>query len=148
MPPNTDRGDQTNALKRPSWKQCPNVSTIPLRQWGFWQCLPFSWTTRRGKHCRHPIAVMGVVDIYVRAETDNCAKSKIIMVYSSHLGQESWNLYYAVRNYKSAVVCFQFLFNFPGLQMMATVHFHLTLEMPLILCAYQLLPDSKLTQVN
>ena len=21
----------------------------------FWQCLPFSWTTLRGKHCRHPI---------------------------------------------------------------------------------------------
>jgi hypothetical protein len=36
-----------------------NVSTTPLRQWGFRQCLPFSWTTLRGKHCRHPIAVMG-----------------------------------------------------------------------------------------
>ena len=32
--------------------QCPNVSTTPLRQWGFRQCLPFSWTTLRGKHCR------------------------------------------------------------------------------------------------
>ena len=21
------------------------VSTTPLRQWGFWQCLPFNWTT-------------------------------------------------------------------------------------------------------
>ena len=42
--------------------QCPNVSTTPLRQWGFWQCLPFSCSTLRGKHCRHPIAVMGVVD--------------------------------------------------------------------------------------
>ena len=42
----------------------PNVSTTPLRQWGFRQCLPFSWTTRRGKHCRHPIAVMGVVDTF------------------------------------------------------------------------------------
>ena len=39
-----------------------NVSTTPLRQWGFWQCLPFSWTTLGGKHCRHPIAIMGVVD--------------------------------------------------------------------------------------
>ena len=27
------------------------------------QCLPFSWTTLRGKYCRHPIAVMGVVDM-------------------------------------------------------------------------------------
>ena len=41
---------------------CSNVSTTPLRQWGFRQCLSFSWTTLRGKHCRHPIAVMGVVD--------------------------------------------------------------------------------------
>ena len=36
----------------------PNVSTTPLRQWGFQQCLPFSWTTLRGKHCWHPIAIM------------------------------------------------------------------------------------------
>ena len=43
---------------------CLNVSTTPLRQWGFRQCLPFSWTTLRGKHCRHPIAVMGVVDMF------------------------------------------------------------------------------------
>ena len=44
-----------------------NVSTTPfrqLRQWGFRQCLPFSWTTLRGKHCRYPIAVMGVVDTF------------------------------------------------------------------------------------
>ena len=26
--------------------------------------LPFSWTTLRGKHCRHTIAVMGVVDTF------------------------------------------------------------------------------------
>ena len=43
---------------------CPNVPTIPLQQWGFRQCFPFSWTTLRGKHCRHPIAVMGVVDTF------------------------------------------------------------------------------------
>ena len=35
----------------------PNISTTLLRQ-----CLPFSWTTLRGKHCQHPIAVMGVVE--------------------------------------------------------------------------------------
>ena len=35
----------------------PNVSTTPLQQWGFGQCLPFSWTTLRGKHCWDPIAV-------------------------------------------------------------------------------------------
>ena len=45
-------------------RYCPNVSTTPLQKWGFWQCLPFSWATLRGKHCRHPIAVMGVVDTF------------------------------------------------------------------------------------
>ena len=43
---------------------CRNVSTTPLRQWGFRQCLPFCWTTLRDKHCWHPIAVMGVVDTF------------------------------------------------------------------------------------
>ena len=45
-------------------RQRLNVSTTPLRQWGFLQCLPFSWTTLRDKHCRHPIAIMGVVDTF------------------------------------------------------------------------------------
>ena len=36
----------------------------PLRQWVFWQLFPFSWTTLRGKDCRHPIAVMEVVDTF------------------------------------------------------------------------------------
>ena len=45
-------------------KPCPSVSTTPLRQWGFRQCFPFSLTTLRGKHCRHPIALMGVVDTF------------------------------------------------------------------------------------
>ena len=45
-------------------KLCPNIPTTPLRQWGFRQCLPFSWTTPRDKLCRHPIAVMGVVDTF------------------------------------------------------------------------------------
>ena len=35
----------------------------PHYGWGFRQCLPFSWTTLTGKHCRHPIAVLGVVDM-------------------------------------------------------------------------------------
>ena len=47
-----------------------NVSTTPLQQWGFRQCLPFSWTTLRGKHCRHPIAIMGVVDMFKPAFQD------------------------------------------------------------------------------
>ena len=41
-----------------------SVSTTPLRQWGFRQCLPFSGTTLRGKHWWPPIAVMGVVDTF------------------------------------------------------------------------------------
>ena len=49
---------------------CLNVSTTPLRQWGFRQCLPFSWTTLRGKHCRHPIALMGVVDTFELGTSD------------------------------------------------------------------------------
>ena len=36
----------------------------PITAMGFWQCLPFSWTTLRVKHCRHPIAVMEVVDTF------------------------------------------------------------------------------------
>ena len=36
----------------------------PIMARGFQQCLPFSWTTLRCKHCRHPIAVMGVVDTF------------------------------------------------------------------------------------
>ena len=42
-------------------KHCPNVSITPLRQWGFWQCLPFSWAILKDKHCWHPIAIIGVV---------------------------------------------------------------------------------------
>ena len=36
----------------------------PITAIGFWQCLPFSWTTLRCKHCRQSIAVMGVVDTF------------------------------------------------------------------------------------
>ena len=43
-----------------------NLSTTPLWQWGFQQCLPFSWTKLRDKHCQHPIAVMGVVVMFKR----------------------------------------------------------------------------------
>ena len=44
--------------------QAQNISTVHLRQWGFQQYLPFSWATLRGKHFRHPIAIMGVVDTF------------------------------------------------------------------------------------
>ena len=45
-------------------KLSSNISTTPLRQWDFQQCLPFSWTALRGKHCWYPIAVMGDVDTF------------------------------------------------------------------------------------
>ena len=45
------------------------VPTTPLRQWGFRRCLPFSWTTLRGKHCRQPITLMGVVDTFRNRRT-------------------------------------------------------------------------------
>ena len=51
-----------NLRKTSFRREGPNLSTTPLRQWGFRQCLPFNWTTLRSKHCRHPTAVTGVVD--------------------------------------------------------------------------------------
>ena len=42
-----------------------------LREWNFRQCLLFSWTTLRGKHYQHPIAVMEVVDMFMQ-ELVNC----------------------------------------------------------------------------
>ena len=59
----------------------PNVSTTPLRQLGFRQCLPFSWTTLRGKHCRHPIAVMGVVDTFGPGLVLNKRDTHVLTIY-------------------------------------------------------------------
>ena len=50
----------------------PNISPTPLRQWGFQLCLPFRWTTLWGKHCGHPIAVMGVVDTFRPEQSKMC----------------------------------------------------------------------------
>ena len=52
--------------------------TTPLRQWGFRQCLPFSWTKPRGKHCRHPIAVIGVVDTF-----KPCSGKSLISIFAT-----------------------------------------------------------------
>jgi hypothetical protein len=54
----------------------PNISTTPLRQWHFCQCLTFSWKTLRGKHCRLPNAVMGVVDTFGHILTKKAQKSQ------------------------------------------------------------------------
>ena len=63
---------------------CSNISTTPLRQWGFRQCLPFSWTILGGKHCRHPIAVMEVVDTFKLWMTRN-TELKITMKKSTEV---------------------------------------------------------------
>ena len=39
---------------------CRNIFMTPLRQWGLQQCFHFSCT----RNCRHPIAIMGVVDTF------------------------------------------------------------------------------------
>ena len=76
------------------WK-CPNVSKIPLLQWGFQQCLPFSWTTLRGKLSRHPIAVVGVVDMFRQCDFNYCANcltwfTRHFIVYSDQFW-EPWS---------------------------------------------------------
>jgi hypothetical protein len=60
--PSTGKKGKISGISSPTLG--PNASKTPLRQWGFRQCLPFSWTTLRGKYCRHPIAVIGVVDTF------------------------------------------------------------------------------------
>ena len=55
-------GLETRVIIKISNQPFSNVSTTPLRQWDFRQFLSFSWTTLRGKHCQHPVAVMRVVD--------------------------------------------------------------------------------------
>ena len=49
------------------------------QQWGFQQCLPFSWTTLRGKHCQHPIAVMGVLDTFAHTL---CGWDAIFLIFT------------------------------------------------------------------
>ena len=66
----------TNVQSKSQVRWCLNISTTLLWQWGFWQCLPFSRTTLRGKHCRHPIAVMGVVDTFRKILVGFCQKVK------------------------------------------------------------------------
>ena len=75
-----------------------NVSTTPLRQWGFRQCLPFSWTTLRGKHCRHPIAVMGVVDTFeLDPSLKHCFGRKFFREFSNTFYFVKQILYYKVK---------------------------------------------------
>ena len=74
----------TTPRKNHGTRLCPNVSTTPLQQWGFRQCLPFSWTILGGKHCRHPIAVMEVVDTFKLWMTRN-TELKITMKKSTEV---------------------------------------------------------------
>ena len=75
---------------------CPNVSTTPLRQWGFRQCLPFSWTKLRGKHCRHPIAIMGVVDTFGQSNVTSPRTSPIRYCTVKQLHKLSVTLLYSI----------------------------------------------------
>ena len=43
---------------------CPNVSTTPITAMGYRQCLPLSVVQLKGKHCRHPIAIMEVANAF------------------------------------------------------------------------------------
>ena len=63
--------------------QSLNVSTTPLRQWGFRQCLPFSWTPLSGKH---PIDVMGVVDTFGHGYLVLTCSSNITLSLPSYTG--------------------------------------------------------------
>ena len=76
--------------------------TIPLRQWGFRQCLTFSWTTLRGKHCWYPIAVMGVVDTFEHGLRRHitillkCQKTILLNLKTTgHMDIQIWNYLYS-----------------------------------------------------
>jgi hypothetical protein len=45
----------------------------------FRQCLPFSWTTLRGKHCWHPIVIMGVVDTFWPGPINTCYQTVAVI---------------------------------------------------------------------
>ena len=76
-------------------------NSIMAMQWGFQQCLPISWTTLRGKHCRHPIAVMGVVGKFrhglaVMLSIPRMTTSKTINKIGGkpHKSNPTWNSWY------------------------------------------------------
>ena len=48
------------------------------RQWGFWQC----WTALRDKHCRHPIAVMGVDDTFAHCLHSGFFSSRVLEAFA------------------------------------------------------------------
>ena len=55
----------------------PECIYNPITAMGFLdKGLPFSWTTLRDKHCRHPMAVMGDVDMF--------GQSLVILVKYAH----------------------------------------------------------------
>ena len=52
-----------------------------------WQCLPFSWTTLRGKHCQRPIAVMGFAHAFKQP-----MKIEELRIKTKEHRRESWTL--------------------------------------------------------
>ena len=63
---------------------------------GFQLCLSFSWTTLRGKHCQHPIVVIGVVDTFrqrmVLNKNSTCVwtQETLLGAWFAHVSQ--WHL--------------------------------------------------------
>ena len=91
--------------------KCSNVSITPVRQWGFRQCLPFSWTTVRDKHCPHSIAVMWVVDTFGQYDLiplhrqiihwNDEIHEKLIWIFTTSISYSKLNVYN--KNYKATL---------------------------------------------
>ena len=112
------------------WLICPNISTTPLHQRGFRLCLPLSWTTLRGKHCRHSIAVMGVqicsghVNNLFRLQTPIILYPLIwhvMFLAFSHVALFVWNTKYKLIQYNS-FNCWCCVFPPPNLSFPISLH--------------------------
>ena len=111
-------------------KPCPNVFTTQFWQWGFRQCLPLSWTTLRGKHCWHSIAVMGVqicsghVNNLFRLQTPIILYPLIwhvMFLAFSHVALFVWNTKYKLIQYNS-FNCWCCVFPPPNLSFPISLH--------------------------
>ena len=83
----TSSNSSTLVHKNFKYPLCPNVSTT-IWQWVFREPLPFRWTTLRGKHCRHPIVIMWVVDTFgLCHEIDLVLNSRILVWFLKLIAQ-------------------------------------------------------------
>ena len=60
--------DYFDSLNNGCWK----AFSTPIMTWGRWQCLAFSCSTLRDKHCQRPIAVIGIAHAF-----EHCLKLAI-----------------------------------------------------------------------